>query len=92
MHSGTPAKGILLVLAKQKPCRPMAPRDVAEKELPEKLSNVACHMRVLADKGVVKLVPTEPVRSSRAYLYRFNIAAPWALTALGLSGSGAGRS
>jgi DNA-binding transcriptional ArsR family regulator len=73
---------ILLVLAEKK--RPLAPRDIAEKELPDPLSNVAYHMRVLSDKKAVKLVRTEPVRGSSAHLYRFNIRAPWALDALGL--------
>jgi len=72
---------------------PISPRELAT-ELDAPLSNVAYHMRVLADTGAVTLVKTRPVRGSMQHFYRAAIEAAWAHQVLGLSegdGNGTGE-
>jgi DNA-binding transcriptional ArsR family regulator len=72
----------------------ISPRELAT-ELDQPLSNVAYHMRVLADNGAVTLVKTKPVRGSMQHFYRAAIEASWAHQVLGLSegnGDGTGES
>ncbi|HEX5610789.1 MAG TPA: helix-turn-helix domain-containing protein [Solirubrobacterales bacterium] len=72
----------------------ISPRELAT-DLDIPLSNVAYHMRVLADNGAVTLVKTRPVRGSMQHFYRAAIEAVWAQQVLGLSeddDSGTGES
>jgi DNA-binding transcriptional ArsR family regulator len=61
----------------------ISPRDLAE-TLRAPLSNVAYHVRVLADCAAVVLVHTEPVRGSMQHFYSHAVEAPWARQILGL--------
>jgi predicted transcriptional regulator len=61
-----------------------SPREIAG-ALDRPLSNVSYHVRVLADRGTIVLVRTEPVRGSMQHFYRTTIEAPWARQILGLS-------
>jgi DNA-binding transcriptional ArsR family regulator len=48
------------------------------------LSNVAYHVRVLADCAAVTLVRTKPARGSMEHFYLNAVEAPWARQILGL--------
>lgn len=55
----------------------ISPIDMAaEFKLP--VSNVAYHVRVLAECGAITLVDTEPVRGAVKHFYRYSIGTPWA--------------
>jgi DNA-binding transcriptional ArsR family regulator len=60
----------------------ISPRELADLlDLP--LSNVAYHIRVLADCAAVSLVRTQQVRGSVQHFYRYSLEAPWAREVLG---------
>lgn len=60
----------------------ISPRELADVlDLP--LSNVAYHIRVLADCAAVSLVRTRQVRGSIQHFYRSSLEAPWARQVLG---------
>jgi DNA-binding transcriptional ArsR family regulator len=66
----------------------VGPRELA---LAEKapLSNVSYHVRVLAEKGAVELVRSEPSGGSVAHFYKaapLVRETPWVLAALGMEG------
>jgi DNA-binding transcriptional ArsR family regulator len=61
----------------------LSPRELSAK-LRAPLSNVAYHVRVLADCAAVTLVHTEPVRGSMQHFYLNAVEAPWARQILGL--------
>jgi Helix-turn-helix domain len=61
----------------------ISPRELAA-ALREPLSNVAYHVRVLADCSVATLVKATPVRGSMQHFYCASIEAPWAREVLGL--------
>ncbi|MDQ2631926.1 MAG: helix-turn-helix domain-containing protein [Actinomycetota bacterium] len=63
--------------------RAISPRELSD-TLQRPLSNVSYHVRVLAERGVVTLVKTEPVRGSVQHYYRSTVDAPWARQVLGL--------
>ncbi|MGE5407481.1 MAG: helix-turn-helix domain-containing protein [Syntrophothermus sp.] len=62
---------------------PISPRQLSN-ELGHPLSNVSYHVRVLAERGAVALVSTEPVRGSTQHFYRASVEAPWARQVLEL--------
>jgi DNA-binding transcriptional ArsR family regulator len=72
---------ILRAIAKGKA---LSPRELSV-SLDEPLSNVSYHVRVLADRGAVALVETQPVRGSVQHFYRADVEAPWARQVLGLN-------
>lgn len=62
-----------------------SPRDLSV-EWSEPLSNLAYHIRVLSELGVIKLTATRPVRGSTQHFYVTSPKAdvPWVRTVLGL--------
>jgi DNA-binding transcriptional ArsR family regulator len=69
---------ILRMLADE---QPRSPSDLAESlDLP--LSAVSYHVRVLANRGAVRLVRTAPVRGSKQHFYLPSIEADWARSVL----------
>lgn len=62
----------------------ISPRDLSER-LEVGLSDVAYHVRVLAECEAITLVRTRPVRGSTQHFYRFAIEAEWPYGVLGLS-------
>lgn len=48
------------------------------KELDRPVSNVAYHVRVLADCGAITLVRVKPVRGAIKHFYRSSVEQPWA--------------
>jgi DNA-binding transcriptional ArsR family regulator len=87
-----------LLLALRHPLRRRILRLMADREaisplelarlLDRPLSNVAYHVRVLADCGAVTLVGTAPKRGSTQHFYCSAIEAPWALRILELDDPG----
>jgi len=71
------------ILREMAPAERSSPRDLAE-ALGEPLSNVAYHVRVLADCDALRLVATRPVRGSTQHFYRATVKPRWARTALGI--------
>jgi hypothetical protein len=72
----------------------ISPREIAL-GLDQPLSNVAYHVRVLADCAAITLVRTKPVRGSMQHFYCVAVEAPWARQVLGLGdgdGGAAGES
>jgi DNA-binding transcriptional ArsR family regulator len=64
----------------------LSPKELAD-YTKKPLSRVGWHVRVLADKGAVKLVATEPRRGAVEHFYRATSlvdAVPWGRAALGL--------
>jgi DNA-binding transcriptional ArsR family regulator len=61
--------------------RPRSPSQLA-KSLDSPLPSLSYHMRVLADRGAVRLVKTVPVRGSRQHFYLPTIEADWARAVL----------
>ena len=61
----------------------LSPRELAA-TLRAPLSNVAYHVRVLADCAAVVLVRTQPVRGSMQHFYLPAVEAPWARQILDL--------
>ena len=57
--------------------RKASPCELA-KELGEKLSNVAYHVRVLAASGALKPVGSKQVRGARQHFYRWSLKPKWA--------------
>src|ERR1044071_6856393 len=49
--------------------RPISPRELADK-LNEPVNDVAYHVRVLRDMGVIELAGTRPVRGATQHFYR----------------------
>jgi DNA-binding transcriptional ArsR family regulator len=68
----------------------LSPRELSI-ELKAPLSNVAYHVRVLADCAAVTLVRTRPVRGSMEHFYLNAVEAPWARQILGLGERGNGK-
>jgi DNA-binding transcriptional ArsR family regulator len=69
----------------------MSPRRLArEFELP--VSNIAYHVRVLADCGALTLVQVQPVRGAIKHYYQSSVKAPWAQTIIDLEPRGERRS
>jgi DNA-binding transcriptional ArsR family regulator len=69
----------------------LSPKELAD-YTKKPLSRVGHHVRVLADKGAVKLVATEPRRGAVEHFYRATSlvdAVPWGRAALGLGGDSA---
>jgi DNA-binding transcriptional ArsR family regulator len=62
----------------------LSPRELAA-ILRAPLSNVAYHVRVLADCAAVTLVHIQPVRGSVQHFYSTAVEAPWARQILDLS-------
>ena len=62
----------------------ISPRELSER-LEVRLSNLAYHVRVLAECEAITLVRTRPVRGSTQHFYRFAIEAEWPYGVLGLS-------
>jgi DNA-binding transcriptional ArsR family regulator len=62
----------------------LSPRELAN-DLNAPLSNVAYHVRVLADCAAVTLVHTQPTRGSMQHFYSTAVEAPWARQILDLS-------
>jgi len=48
------------------------------------LTNLAYHVRGLADCGALELVGTTPVRGSLEHRYRISLERPWAVQLLGI--------
>jgi DNA-binding transcriptional ArsR family regulator len=61
----------------------ISPRELSA-HLRAPLSNVAYHVRILADCAAVTLVRTVPVRGSTQHFYSPAVEAPWARRILGL--------
>jgi Helix-turn-helix domain len=61
----------------------LSPRELAE-TLRAPLTNVAYHVRVLADCAAVVLVRTQPAHGSMQHFYSTAVEAPWARQILGL--------
>jgi DNA-binding transcriptional ArsR family regulator len=61
----------------------LSPRDLA-RTLRAPLTNVAYHVRVLADCAAVVLVRTQPSNGSMQHFYSTAVEAPWARQILGL--------
>lgn len=55
----------------------ISPRGLS-KEFDQPVSNVAYHVRVLADCGAITLVDTKPVRGAIEHFYRSSVKQPWA--------------
>jgi DNA-binding transcriptional ArsR family regulator len=68
----------------------LSPRELSAR-LRAPLSNVAYHIRVLADCAAVRLVHTEPARGSMEHFYLNVVDAPWARQILGLERDEGGR-
>jgi DNA-binding transcriptional ArsR family regulator len=69
----------------------MSPRRLAKEfELP--VSNIAYHVRVLADCGALTLVRVKPVRGAIKHYYRSSVKAPWARQIIDLEPWGERRS
>lgn len=64
----------------------LSPRELAS-ILRAPLTNVAYHVRVLADCAAVTLVHIQPVRGSMQHFYSTAVEAPWARQILDLSES-----
>ncbi len=62
----------------------ISPREIAG-TLGQPLSKVSYHVRVLAERGMIALVRTKPVRGSTQHFYRTAIEEPWARQILGLT-------
>jgi DNA-binding transcriptional ArsR family regulator len=62
---------------------PLSPRELAD-TLHAPLTNVAYHVRVLADCAAVVLVRTQPAGGSMQHFYSSAVEAPWARQILGL--------
>jgi DNA-binding transcriptional ArsR family regulator len=65
----------------------LSPKELALLANDPKISNVGYHVRVLAEKGAVELVETQPRRGSVEHFYEAtNLVdeVPWARAALGL--------
>lgn len=72
----------------------ISPRELSV-TLREPLSNVAYHVRVLAECAVATLVSTKPARGSMQHFYSATVEAPWARQVLELDktdGNAAGES
>ena len=68
----------------------MSPRRLADEfRLP--VSNVAYHVRVLADCGAITLVQVKPVRGSIKHYYRSSLEQPWARQIIDLEPGGEDR-
>lgn len=65
------------ILRRMSDGRKVSPCELAE-ELGEKLSNVAYHVRVLAESGALKPVGSKQVRGARKHFYRWSLKPKWA--------------
>lgn len=64
----------------------LSPKELTHLANDPKISNVGYHVRVLADKGAVKLVETQPRRGSVEHFYEATSLVdevPWGRAALG---------
>lgn len=65
------------ILRRMRDVEMISPRDLAgEFDLP--LSNIAYHVRVLANCGAVTMVEVKPVRGAIKHFYRSTVKPPWA--------------
>jgi DNA-binding transcriptional ArsR family regulator len=62
---------------------PTSPQEISQR-IKNPLSNVAYHVRVLAENRLVILVRTRPVRGAEQHFYRLDVEAAWARQVLGL--------
>jgi DNA-binding transcriptional ArsR family regulator len=69
---------------------PLSPRQLSL-ALGQPLSKVSYHVRVLAGRGAVTLVKTQPARGSMEHFYSCAVRAAWAQQVLGLGKSAEGR-
>jgi DNA-binding transcriptional ArsR family regulator len=78
---------ILRLMVESGPPRALSPKEIAE-ALGVPLPNVSYHVRVLAERGAVRLVEERPKRGSLQHFYvpAGAIEQDWVLAALGLSG------
>lgn len=67
--------------------RKASPCEIAE-ELGEKVSNVAYHVRVLAQCGALRPVGSKQVRGARKHFYRWSLKPKWARDMLDESDKG----
>lgn len=88
-------KGLTFALSHPKRreiCRAVAeagqtsPRDLSD-QLGIETTNLAYHVRVLAESRALKLVDEMPVRGTMKHIYELDIEERWALAILGLDGS-----
>ena len=70
--------------------RPRSPSELAE-SLDHPLPTVSYHVRILASRGAVRLVRTEPARGSSQHFYLPTIEADWARSVLEGSDPPSGR-
>lgn len=59
----------------------ISPRELSVK-LPQQLSALSYHVRLLHECDAIELVRTQRVRGSKQHLYRVIVKADWALAAL----------
>ena len=65
------------ILRRMRDVETISPRELSV-ELDRPVSNVAYHVRVLADCGAVTLAGVKPVRGAIQHFYRSSVKQPWA--------------
>lgn len=65
------------ILRRMRDVETISPKDLSV-EFAQPVSNLAYHVRVLADCGAITLVRTQPVRGASKHFYRSSIDQPWA--------------
>jgi len=65
------------ILRRMRDVEMISPRQLA-RELDRPVTNIAYHVRVLADCGAVTLAGVKPVRGAIKHFYRSSIKEPWA--------------
>ena len=65
------------ILRRMRDVEMISPRELSE-QLDRPVSNVAYHVRVLADCGAITLAGVKPVRGAIKHFYRSSVKQPWA--------------
>lgn len=65
------------ILRRMRDVEMISPRELSV-ELDRPVSNIAYHVRVLADCGAITLAGVKPVRGAIQHFYRSSVKQPWA--------------
>lgn len=65
------------ILRRMRDVEMISPRELS-REFDRPVSNIAYHMRVLADCGAITLTGVKPVRGAIKHFYRSSVKQPWA--------------
>lgn len=65
------------ILRRMRDVEAISPSELA-RQIDRPVTNVAYHVRVLADCGAVTLARTEPTRGTVKHFYRSSVGPPWA--------------